>query len=145
MSEVCEFWKNGFKYFTIDLGDGEARMCLSKTKKTTTNIEAYFPDTAPVAKVFYVDFIKVSPQYRNGGYGKELLQACIRWADITKNVIILDAIPLDSGIDQHRLLRFYLSHGFKFSSYKNNKHSMYYHSRNVKRKRKVDSNTIVGV
>lgn len=126
---VYEHWKSGRKYFTIDLEDGEARMCLSPAKATNIDLEAYGVNMHPIRKIFYVDFIKVSPKYRNCGHGKALLKACLKWIEVSKNVIILDAIPLDTGIDHHRLVRFYLSHGFKLSGYKNNKHSMYYHTR----------------
>lgn len=126
---VQDFWKGGYKYFTLDLDDGEARMCLSPAKASRINLDAYGVEMHPHGKVYYVDFIKVSPQYRNMGYGSTLLKAALKWANIAKNVIILDAIPLDSGMDHHRLIRFYLSHGFRMSEYKNNKYSMRYHNR----------------
>jgi GNAT superfamily N-acetyltransferase len=128
---VHDYWKGGIKYFVMDLDDGEARMSLSPSKVYRINLEAYGADMHPPGKVFYVDFIKVSPQYRNCGYGTKLLQTALAWADQAKNVLILDAIPIDTGMDHHRLIRFYLSHGFKSAA----KYSMYYHTRPVPRKR----------
>mgnify|MGYP003296655138 CR=1 FL=1 len=121
---VQDFWKGGYKYFIIDLDDGEARMCLSRI-----NLVAYDVEMHPHGKVYYVDFIKVSPQYRNKGHGATLLKAALKWANAAKVVIILDAIPLDSGMDRHRLVRFYLNHGFKLSTYNNSQCSMQYHNR----------------
>lgn len=126
---VQDFWKGGYKYFTIDLDDGEARMCLSPAKSSRINLVPYGVEIHPYRKAYYVDFIKVSPKYRNKGHGTTLLKAAIKWANISKNVIILDAIPIDSGMNQHRLVRFYSTHGFKLSPYKDNKYSMYYHNR----------------
>lgn len=138
---IIESWKGGYKYFTKDLGsDGEARMCLRPCKKlrgmqeVEIDLTAYDVGIYPRAKIFYMEFLTVTPQYRNGGHGSELLRACIQWANLTNNIIILDAIPLDSRIDQHRLFRFYLSHGFKLAKSRNNRHSMYYHTRDKKHK-----------
>lgn len=128
---VQEYWKGGVKYFVMDLGDGEARMSLSPSKLYRINLQAYGVELYPPGKVFYVDFLKVSPQYRNLGYGTKVLKAALQWADIAKNVLILDAIPIDTGMDHHRLIRFYLEHGFKCSA----KYSMYYHNRKPPRKR----------
>jgi ribosomal protein S18 acetylase RimI-like enzyme len=138
---VQESWKGGYKYFTIDLGDGEARMCLSPCKANNINVISYGVDTHPPGKIYYVDFIKVSPQYRNKGHGSTLLKAAMRWAAISKNVLILDAIPLDTGMDEHRLIRFYLSHGFLLSNYKGNRYSMYYHDR-TKAKRRMNNSIL---
>lgn len=135
---VTEKWSGGYKYFTIDLDDGEARMCLSPCKKARIYMHAYGVEMEPKAKVFYVDFIKVSPQYRNRGYGTILLKAAMQWADTSKNVIILDAIPLETSIGQHRLVRFYLTNGFKLADYPGNERSMYYHTRDkLKKPRRV--------
>jgi GNAT superfamily N-acetyltransferase len=133
---VHEYWKCGNKFFVIDLGDGEARMSLSPSKRHHIDLQAYGVHLHPHSKVFYVDFLKVSPAYRNKGYGKELLKAAMRWADIAKNILILDAIPIDTGMDNHRLIRFYLTHGFRMADGKTNKHSMYYHNRKTKRSKK---------
>lgn len=131
---VHEYWKGGNKFFEIDLGDGEARMSLRPSNKIQRiDLQAYGVHMHPHSKVFYVEFIKVSPAYRNRGYGKALLTASLRWADISKNTMILDAIPIDTGMDNHRLIRFYLNHGFKLADGKNNKHSMHYHNRKVPR------------
>ena len=138
---VRDYWKSGYKYFEIDLGDGEARMCLSSAKTSRINLTAYDVDMHPHGKVYYIDFLQVSPWYRNRGHGSTVLKAAIRWANLSKNVIILDAIPLDSGIDKHRLMRFYLSHGFKRSTYKNSVHSMYYHNRTKTKKSAIDTAT----
>lgn len=139
---VQDFWKGGYKYFTIDLDDGEARMCLSPAKAGRINLNAYDADMHPSRKVYYVDFLKVSPQYRNCGHGTTLLKAAIRWASIAKNVIILDAIPLDSGMDTNRLVGFYLLHGFRLADYQDNKHSMSYHNRIRPRRTKREVNEI---
>lgn len=128
---VHDYWKSGIKYFVMDLDDGEARMSLSPSKLYKINLQAYGVELYPPGKVFYVDFLKVSPQYRNRGYGTQVLKAALHWADSAKNVLILDAIPIDTGMDHHRLIRFYLEHGFK--SYA--KYSMYYHNRKPPRKR----------
>jgi GNAT superfamily N-acetyltransferase len=116
-------------------------MWLSPAKVNRINLDAYGVEMHPHGKVYYVDFIKVSPQYRNMGYGSMLLKAALKWATTAKNVIILDAIPLDSGMDQHRLTRFYLSHGFRMAEYKNNKHSMCYHNRSTPKVTKRNVNT----
>lgn len=129
MPNVVECWKGGYKYFLIDLDDGEARLCLSPCKRSNCDMEAYAVEHLPKNKTFYMDFLRVSPKYRNCGHGSELLKACIRWADISKNIIILDAIPLDSGIEQNRLLRFYLKHGFQQANRYSNR-AMFYHNRN---------------
>ena len=126
---VQDFWKGGYKYFTLDLDDGEARMVLSPAKANRISMDAYGVEMYPPGKVYYLDFIKVSPQYRNKGHGTTLLKSALRWADIAKNIIILDAIPLDGGMDQHRLVRFYVTHGFKLVDRKDNKNSMCYHNR----------------
>jgi GNAT superfamily N-acetyltransferase len=135
---VVEYWKGGYKYFSIDLGDGEARMCLSPARASRINLESYSVDLFPVRKVFYVDFIKVSTKYRNSGHGERLLKAAIRWAKISNNIIILDAIPLDTCIDQHRLIRFYLRNGFKLSNPSVSKTAMYFHMRD----KRVDENKL---
>lgn len=141
MSQINEFWRNGFRYFTIDLGDGEARMCLSQCKnlpvKNKVDPVAYGVSDVPYGKIFYLDFIRVSTPYRGKGHGSELLKACLRWADATNNIIILDAIPLEEGMDCFRLVRFYLDHGFKLSKYKGSMTAMYYHQRRTKRVRKL--------
>jgi GNAT superfamily N-acetyltransferase len=126
---VHEYWKSGYKYFAIDLPEGEARMCLSPCSGERINLAAYDVDGYPTRKVFYVDFLKVTSQYRNNGYGSAVLKAAIRWARVSKNVLILDAIPLDSGIDKHRLVRFYLQHGFRLAKTAKNQHSMFFHDR----------------
>lgn len=141
---VTEEWKGGYKYFTMDLDDGEARMCLSPVRVygAGINLAAYGVEGLPKGKIFYVDFIKVSPQYRNMGHGTTLLKAGMAWASFAKNILILDAVPLDTGMDHHRLIRFYLGHGFKMAQSAKNKHSMYYHTRDVwnsSRKRKGNS------
>lgn len=132
---VQESWKGGYKYFIIDLGDGEARTCLSPCKRMKVNLEAYGVEGFPNGKIYYVDFLKVSPQYRNKGYGAMLLKAMMQWANDSKNVIILDAVPMDTGMDHNRLIRFYISHGFKLANHKNNRYSMYYHNRKPVRNR----------
>lgn len=132
---VQEYWKGGNKYFVMDLDDGEARMSLSPCKVYRINLQAYGVEMHPPGKVFYVDFIKVSPQYRNHGYGTKLLKAALAWADSAKNVLILDAIPIDVGMDHHRLIRFYLQHGFSLAKTPNNRYSMHYHNRKPPRKR----------
>lgn len=134
---VQEFWRGGYKYFIIDLDNGEARMCLSPAKGSRIDLSAYGVETFPRGKVYYVDFLKVSKHHRNLGHGVTLLMAAIRWANISKNIIILDAIPLDTGIDGHRLIRFYLKHGFKIPTGSTNQHSMYYHDRDVIKRRKL--------
>ena len=136
---VREYWDSGYKYFSIDLGDGEARMCLSSCRSSNINPSSYGVFDVPDGKVFYVEFIKVSPKHRNMGYGSKLLEASLRWANISKNVIILDAIPIDSGVDQNRLIRFYLTRGFNKPIGGKNRYAMYYNSRN----RKVDKRQVV--
>lgn len=132
---VQEFWKGGYKYFIIDLGDGEARMCLSPCEANNIHFESYNAEIYPRGKIYYVDFIKVSPSYRNLGFGSKLLNAAIEWAKISKNVLILDAIPLDTGIEQQRLVNFYIGHGFTLSNFRGNKYSMIYHDRKRPRKK----------
>lgn len=136
---VIESWKGGYKYFTIDLDDGEARMCLrpcknQKGRTTEIDLDAYDVGIYPRGKIYYMEFIKVSPQYRNAGHGSALLRACVEWVRISNNIVILDAIPLDSGIESNRLIRFYLSHGFRMARSPRNKHSMYYHLRDKPRR-----------
>ena len=134
---VQDFWRGGYKYFIMDLGEGEARMCLSPAKGTRIDLSAYGVETYPRGKVYYVDFLKVPPRYRNAGHGTILLKAALRWANLSKNIIILDAIPLDTGMDGHRLIRFYLKHGFKIPTGSTNNNSMYYHDRDVIKRRKL--------
>lgn len=106
-------------------------MCLSQCKNTELEPVAYGVAGLPFGKIFYLDFIRVSEPFRNKGYGSELLKTCLKWADSTNNIIILDAIKLDTRMDDHRLVRFYLDHGFKLSNYKGSKTAMYYHNRKV--------------
>lgn len=142
---VEEYWQCGRKYFSIKFKDGEARMCLSPCNgKIRPNLTMYDVDMFPAGKIFYVDFLKVSPAYRNKGLGKQLLQYAIRWASMFKNVLILDAIGIDAGIEKHRLIRFYLSHGFRLCSYQGNEYSMYYHSRTINTtKRKLNTRGVI--
>lgn len=126
---VQEYWKSGYKYFSMEWDDGEARMCLSPAALMSIDLSRYSAEVYPHRKIYYVDFLKVSPSYRNQGHGSSILKASMRWADISKNVIILDAVPLDGGIEHNRLIQFYLTHGFSLSQHPKNKHSMYYHSR----------------
>lgn len=141
---VEEYWQGGRKYFAIKLKDGEARMCLSPCngRSMQPNLAMYDVDMFPAGKIFYVDFLKVSPVYRNQGLGTAVLQHAIKWASRYKNVLILDAIGIDAGMDHHRLVKFYLSHGFRFCSYKYNEHSMYYHTRTTRRYPKRNLNAM---
>lgn len=132
---VHESWVAGRRQFCADIGDGEARAVLTPIHTYRIDAAAYGVESYPPRKVFYVDFIKVSPAHRGIGYGRAIRDAIVRWSDLSKNIIILDAIPIDSGMDQHRLVRFYTDAGFKMvGGY--SKTSMYYHSRMNKQRTK---------
>jgi Acetyltransferases len=113
MTSIIESsWKSGNRIFLIDFEDGEAKAFLSPYKKGEMCLDSYSCEFENRRKIYYVDFVKVSPKYRNCGYGSILMEAIIKWSNISKNIITLDAIPLDSGVDRFRLYRFYHKFGF---------------------------------
>lgn len=137
-----EYWKGGNKYFLKEFEDGEAKAFLSPAMRYGADYSRYGVEGYYARKVYYLDYIRVTPQYRGEGLGSEVLKAIVKWADISRNAIILDAVPIDDGMDDNRLIRFYLGHGFAFpTDYHDDRvgRELYYVS---KYKARVDRNSL---
>lgn len=138
---IIEKWQSGNKIFAAlqKKKNKIGELLLTRTSRIDNiDLSAYGADLFPINKIFYIEYLTVDMEYRGLGIGKNLLQKCTKWADITKNVLILDAIPLDEFTKQKKLIKFYTGCGFKipveFLTGKRQHTGMVYHTRKIKGK-----------
>lgn len=131
---VESHWSNGSKFYTaIYEEERVGKMFLKRASRIKDfDHEAYGVQTFPVNKIFYIDYIRVDLEFRNQRIATQILTACKQWAHISRNILTLDALPLDDTITQAVLINFYKGHGFKIppSGTSNKTYcSMNYHTR----------------
>lgn len=109
-------WKEGKKKYLAKTAKDEKLGYITLARVVHMpefSASAYGVDGFPVHKIFYLSEIRVFEQYRRLGIGTALMQECIRWANISKNIITLDAIPLSEDVKAKDLIAFYRKLGFK--------------------------------
>lgn len=97
-------------YLKLDSGV-KAELYMSSHKNT--DLSQYGAELHAKKDVYYINSVKVPPEYRTQGYGSKLVKGAIRWARKNKKLLILDAIPLDTDIHPVRLKKFYTRFGFR--------------------------------
>lgn len=77
-----------------------------------TEFPKSFPKPVDVRKLFYFDDLHINSRFRGHGFGAVLLEKVLEFGQREGVSILNEPIPYDGG-DGNKLLRFYLSHGFK--------------------------------
>lgn len=108
-------WDSGRKFYVASHKNQPiGRMELSRVVVFEQNIDLHNYGAAgfPIGKIFYMDSLLVGEEFRRCGVATKLLAECKKWAKVSKNIIILDAIPIAADTEQSMLLKFYKKNGF---------------------------------
>lgn len=124
---IVEQIVNGYWIFQDDISEEE--------------YDEIFPDDS----FLRIEHLLVFDDYKNGGYGKQLVDQAIKYAnEVGENVIYLNASPMGgTGLNIGNLVNFYKSFGFKVlphsDKWSNNKEMVLYLNKSITENNKSDN------